>query len=293
MSTATTSGSVPVVPQWINGEKREGTSGQSAEVFNPSTGEVIATVRLCAQEEVSAAVAAAHAALDSWSTTPVVDRARILFRFLSLLEKHFEELAALVTREHGKTLAEARAEVQRGVEMVEFACGIHSLLTGETLANIAPNVDAETNRHPVGGCVGITPYNFPNMVPLWMIPVALVCGNTFVLKPSEKVPLSSLRIGDLLHEAGLPGGVFNVLHGDRSCVEAFADSPPSCRSLVCRFNSRGQVDLRSCHQSRQTGAIGGRRKESPDHHAGRRFGPVGQGAGRFRVRLCRTTLYGR
>ena len=219
------SSAAPDVPLLINGRHSTGSSSKSAEVFNPSTGEVIARVQLCTADEAGAAVAAAAEALSGWSAKPVVERARLMFRFLGLLESHFEELAALVTREHGKTLAEARAEVQRGVEMVEFACGVPSLINGETLANIAPNVDAETNRHPVGVCVGITPYNFPNMVPLWMFPIAIVCGNTFILKPSEKVPLSAVRLGELLQQTGIPNGVFNVVHGDRSCVEALLKHP--------------------------------------------------------------------
>jgi malonate-semialdehyde dehydrogenase (acetylating)/methylmalonate-semialdehyde dehydrogenase len=148
-----------------------------------------------------------------------------MFRFRALLEKNFEELASLVTREHGKTLAEARAEVNRGIEVVEFACGIPSLIMGEVLPNIAGDVDAEAVRHPVGVCAGITPYNFPFMVPLWMFPIALTCGNTFILKPSEKVPLSAVRLGELLEEAGLPDGVFNIVHGDRECVDALLDHP--------------------------------------------------------------------
>jgi malonate-semialdehyde dehydrogenase (acetylating)/methylmalonate-semialdehyde dehydrogenase len=141
------------------------------------------------------------------------------------MDKHFDELAALVTREHGKTLAEAKAEVKRGLEMVEFSCGIPSIIMGETLPNIAIDVDGETNRHPVGVCVGITPYNFPSMVPLWMFPVAITCGNTFVLKPSEKVPLSSARLAELLQEADLPDGVFNIVHGDKECVDALLKHP--------------------------------------------------------------------
>jgi malonate-semialdehyde dehydrogenase (acetylating)/methylmalonate-semialdehyde dehydrogenase len=148
-----------------------------------------------------------------------------MFRFRALLEQHFEELAALVTREHGKTLAEARAEVNRGIEVVEYACGIPSLIGGEILPNIAGDVDAEAVRHPVGVCVAITPYNFPFMVPLWMYPIAITCGNTFVLKPSEKVPLSAVRTAELLQEAGIPDGVFNIVHGDRECVDALLDHP--------------------------------------------------------------------
>ena len=148
-----------------------------------------------------------------------------MFRYREMLATQFEELAALVTREHGKTFAEARAEMQRGLEMVEFACGIPSLLMGQSLENIATNVDCETSRHAVGVCVGITPFNFPAMVPMWMFPVAIACGNTFVLKPSEKVPQSALRLAELLSEAGLPPGVFNVVHGDKVAVDALLTHP--------------------------------------------------------------------
>src|SRR5687768_4585370 len=160
------------------------------EVFNPSTGKVIARVPLCTAEETASVVEAAAAALPEWSATPAVERARLLFKFRELLLRDFEKIAQTVSREHGKTPVEARASVQRGIEVVEFACGTPSLLTGEALPDLARNVDAETVRHPVGVCVGITPFNFPAMVPMWMFPVALACGNTFVLKPSEKVPLS-------------------------------------------------------------------------------------------------------
>jgi len=201
------------------GHWRTSTSSHSAEVFNPSTGEVIAQVPLSGATETAAVVDSAASALPEWSSTPAAERARVMFKFRQLMEENFDALAALVTREHGKTLPESRAEVQRGLEMVEYACSVPALLMGDTLPNIASSVDAETNRHPVGVCVGITPYNFPCMVPLWMIPVALACGNTFVLKPSEKVPLSAVRLGELLIEAGLPAGVFNIVHGDRTCVD--------------------------------------------------------------------------
>jgi malonate-semialdehyde dehydrogenase (acetylating)/methylmalonate-semialdehyde dehydrogenase len=186
---------------------------------------VIATVPLCTAADVDRAVRAAAAALPAWAETPVVERAQVLFRFREALVRHADGLARLVTREHGKTLAEARASVQRGVEMVEFACGVPSLIMGQVLPNVARNVDCETVRHPVGVCAGITPFNFPAMVPLWMFPVALVCGNTFVLKPSEKVPLSAVRLGELLTEAGLPEGVFNLVHGNKECVEALLAHP--------------------------------------------------------------------
>src|SRR5215813_523754 len=213
------------IPFLAGGRWEPSASDRRGDVFNPSTGAVQAQVPFCTADEVDRAVRCAADALPAWGEAPAVERARVMFRFRERLQARFDELAALVTREHGKTLAEARAEVQRGVEMVEFACGAPSLLMGDTLPNIAGGVDAETNRHPVGVCVGITPYNFPCMVPLWMFPVALACGNTFVLKPSEKVPLSSVRLGELLAEAGLPDGVFNIVHGDRECVDALLTHP--------------------------------------------------------------------
>jgi malonate-semialdehyde dehydrogenase (acetylating)/methylmalonate-semialdehyde dehydrogenase len=213
------------VPLWIGGGFERSNSTRQGEVFNPSTGRVQARVPLCTAEEIDRAVRSAAAALPGWSETPAVERARVMFRFREGLQARFEELAALVTREHGKTIAEARAEMQRGIEMVEFACGIPSLLFGQALENLAPSVDCETSRHPLGVCVGITPFNFPSMVPLWMIPVALVCGNTFVLKPSEKVPLSAIKLGELLSEAGLPPGVLNIVHGDHAAVDALLVHP--------------------------------------------------------------------
>jgi malonate-semialdehyde dehydrogenase (acetylating)/methylmalonate-semialdehyde dehydrogenase len=209
----------------VGGRWETSRASRFGDVFNPSTGAVIAAVPFCTADEVDHAVQSAAAALAPWAETPVVERARIMFRFREYLVRDAEKLAQLVTREHGKTLPEARASVQRGIEMIEFACGIPSLIMGQTLPNIASNVDCETVRHPVGVCVGITPFNFPAMVPLWMFPVALVCGNTFVLKPSEKVPLSAVKLGGLLIEAGLPEGVFNIVHGDKECVEALITHP--------------------------------------------------------------------
>lgn len=208
------------VPLLIAGRWRTIDAERHGDVFNPSTGKPIARTPLCPADVADEAVAAAKAALPAWSETPAVDRARVMFSYRQLMEQHYEELAALVTREHGKTLAEARAEVQRGLEMVEFATGVPTMLMGQTFPQIANSVDGETNRHPVGVCVGITPYNFPNMVPLWMFPLAIACGNTFVLKPSEKVPLSSVRLCELLLEAGLPDGVINLVHGDKTMVDA-------------------------------------------------------------------------
>jgi malonate-semialdehyde dehydrogenase (acetylating) / methylmalonate-semialdehyde dehydrogenase len=196
-----------------------------SEVFNPSTGEVIAQAPLGGFADVDRAVQAAQGAFADWADTPIVERARIMFRFKALLELHYEEIAKLMTREHGKTLPEARASLQRGIEVVEFACGIPSLYYGDTIENIARNVDCQTMRHPLGVCAGITPFNFPAMIPLWMFPVALTCGNTFVLKPSERVPMTSIKMAELLMEAGLPKGVLSIVHGGKDCVNAILTHP--------------------------------------------------------------------
>ena len=222
---ANTTSQIQTVPVLDNGEWIEPDTSSYSDVFNPSSGEVIAQVPECGADEVESAVQSAVAAAADWSETPVVERARVMFRLQGLMREHFDELASLVTREHGKTLAESHAEVTRGIEMVEFACGIPSLIIGDLLPNIATDVDAETVRHPVGVCVGITPFNFPMMVPLWMFPVAITCGNTFVLKPSEKVPLSAVRLGQLMLEAGTPAGVFNIVHGGRECVDRLLQHP--------------------------------------------------------------------
>ena len=212
-------------PNFIGGEWRTPAAAQFTPVFNPSRGEVIAEVPLCGAATVNDAVEAAAAAFPAWADTPPTERARVFFRFKMLLEDAFEELARSVTREHGKTLIEARGDVRRGIEMVEFACGIPSLLMGEILPNVARGIDCDAVRQPLGVCVGITPFNFPAMVPLWMYPVALVCGNTFVLKPSEKVPLTAIRIAQMLARAGLPPGVLNLVHGGREAVDALLTHP--------------------------------------------------------------------
>jgi malonate-semialdehyde dehydrogenase (acetylating) / methylmalonate-semialdehyde dehydrogenase len=212
-------------PLFIAGEWRAADAPATEPVYNPSDGSVIARVPLSGADEVARAVAAAEAGLPEWAETPAVERARVMFRYQRLLEEHAEELARLVTREHGKTLAEARGSVQRGIEVVEYACGIPALLMGETLENVSPGIDGDTIRQPVGVCAGITPFNFPAMVPLWMFPIALACGNTFVLKPSEKVPLTAVRLVELLAEAGLPAGVLNLVHGGREAVDALLTHP--------------------------------------------------------------------
>lgn len=242
----------------INGGFRAAQTDRFASVFNPSTGEVIASVPLSSSADALAAVTSAHTALPLWSRTPVVDRARLMFRYRELLEREFEELARLITRENGKTMAESRAEVRRGIEVVEFACGMPSLMMGQALTDIAANVDADVMRHPVGVCVGITPYNFPAMVPMWMFPIALVCGNTFVLKPSEKVPLTANRLGELLMEADCPPGVFNVLHGDRRCVdELISDGNVAAISIVGSTPVAQAVYRQAANAGKRVQAAGG------------------------------------
>jgi len=208
------------VPCLIGGEWQSRPEHPHSPIVDPSTGTAIAHVPLCTGAEVDAAVSAASAAFPAWAETPPVERARYLFRYRSLLEEHAGELAALISSEHGKTLADARGSLRRGIEVVEFACGIPTLLMGTTLENIARQIDGSLIYQPLGVCAGITPFNFPAMIPLWMMPMAIACGNTFVLKPSPRVPLTSIRLVELLLETGLPSGVVNVVHGDKQVVDA-------------------------------------------------------------------------
>src|SRR5947209_6674911 len=194
-------------------------------VFNPATGEVIDHVPLSGPADVDAAVQAAAHAYRSWSRTPVMERVRLMFRYKAVLEEHFEELAAIVTRHHGKTLDESRGEVRRGIEVVDFACGAPTLLQGRTLREVSTGVDQDLYRYPIGVCAGIPPFNFPVMIPLWMFPLAIVAGNTYVLKPSERTPLGGARLAELFLEAGFPEGVLNVVHGAREAVEALLEHP--------------------------------------------------------------------
>lgn len=212
-------------PNFINGEWSTPKTRETNPVYNPSTGEIIAQAPMCGPDIVDQAVQAAVDAFEGWWQTPPVERIRILFRYKMLLENEFEALAQSVTREHGKTLQEARGDVRRGIEVVEYACAITELLKGEALENVARGIDCEMVRQPVGVCAGICPYNFPALVPMWMYPLAIACGNTFILKPSEKVPLTSIRLIQLLEESGLPKGVLNIVHGGRECVDAILKHP--------------------------------------------------------------------
>ncbi|MFQ5410904.1 MAG: CoA-acylating methylmalonate-semialdehyde dehydrogenase [Phycisphaerae bacterium] len=221
----TTTAAFESVQLFVNGEFTPSAATDFAPVYNPSTGQQIAQTPLCSADETAQIVQTAHDAFPAWRNTPVVERARVMFRLVSLMEQHADDIARLISREHGKTHAESIGSVRRGIEMVEFACAIPTLTMGDTVHNLAQNVDCETFHHPLGVCVGITPFNFPFMVPLWMFPIALTCGNTFVLKPSEKVPFSAMRMAELLHDAGLPPGVFNIVHGNKTCVDALLTHP--------------------------------------------------------------------
>jgi malonate-semialdehyde dehydrogenase (acetylating)/methylmalonate-semialdehyde dehydrogenase len=194
-------------------------------VKNPATGEVLAEIPYATAEDVDRTVRAAHEAFLSWRDVPAVDRAQPLYRFKALLERHAGEVAAVLTSENGKTADDAKAEVRRGIQMVEVACGMPSLMMGDSLNDVAKDIDCKTIRQPIGVCAGITPFNFPAMVPLWMYPFAIACGNTFVLKPSEKVPLTPTRVAEFLDDAGLPRGVMNLAHGDKVAVDALLHHP--------------------------------------------------------------------
>lgn len=210
---------------YINGEKVRGEDFATGAVFNPATGEKITTIPYASSPEVDRALSAATAAYDQWSEKSPLQRSHVLFRFRDLVAKHLDEIAGLVTAEQGKVASDAQGSVQRGLEVVEFACGIPQLLKGEFSESVGTNVDTWSMRQPLGVCVGITPFNFPAMVPLWMFPLAIACGNTFILKPSEKVPSTSVMLAELFSQAGLTDGVFNVVHGDKQAVDALIMDP--------------------------------------------------------------------
>lgn len=214
-----------LIGHWINGAKDSAKPARTAPVFNPATGEIAREVALGGAAEVDRAVAAAAKAFVSWSATPPVKRARVMFAFKQWVEANMDMLARVITAEHGKTVDDAKGEIQRGLEVVEFACGAPHLMKGEFTEQVGGGIDAWSIRQPVGVCAGITPFNFPMMVPMWMYPVAIACGNTFVLKPSERDPSASLLVAQGLKECGLPDGVFNVVNGDKESVDALLAHP--------------------------------------------------------------------
>ncbi|MFZ6688856.1 CoA-acylating methylmalonate-semialdehyde dehydrogenase [Undibacterium sp. SXout11W] len=214
-----------VLQHYMNGQIFPSASGRQQDVFNPATGQVIAQVALASVDEVNTVVAAAKAATPAWAETAPLKRARVMFKFKELLDQHHQELAALITREHGKVLSDAMGEVTRGIEIVEFACGMPQLLKSQFSDNIGGGIDNYNLRQPLGVTAGITPFNFPFMVPMWMAPLAIATGNTFILKPSERDPSCALMIAELFRQAGLPDGVFNVVQGDKTAVDALLQHP--------------------------------------------------------------------
>ncbi|WP_428605394.1 CoA-acylating methylmalonate-semialdehyde dehydrogenase [Sedimenticola sp.] len=212
------------IGHFINGEQVQ-ESKRTQPVYNPATGEITHRVELASRDTVERAIAAAEAAFPAWRATPPLKRAQVMFRYKQLLEQHAEEICGLITDEHGKVLDDAMGELVRGIEVVEYACGAPELLKGEFSKSVGPGIDSWSEFQPLGVVAGITPFNFPVMVPMWMFPVALVCGNTFILKPSERDPSAALRIAELLQQAGLPDGVFNLVNGDKEAVDTLLGDP--------------------------------------------------------------------
>jgi malonate-semialdehyde dehydrogenase (acetylating) / methylmalonate-semialdehyde dehydrogenase len=252
------SADAPVLPNFIGGRWVASSAAKFQDVTNPARGEVIARAPLSSAAEVDQAVAAARQAFPAWRDTPAVTRAQVLFRFKVQLEEHFEELARIVTTEHGKTLDESRGSVRRGIECVEVACGTPSLSMGYGLENISSGIDCQVIRQPVGVCAAIAPFNFPAMVPLWFIPFAIATGNVFIVKPSEQVPLSQKRMIELLEKCGLPAGVVNLVNGGREVVEAICDHPGiAAVSFVGSTPVARAVYRRATHAGKRVQALGG------------------------------------
>ncbi len=246
------------IPHWINGRRVDVADARVSPVFNPASGRQTGILPLADAATVDAAVAAAHAAFPAWAATPPIRRARVMFKLRELLEANADVMAAQLTAEHGKTHSDALGEVTRGLEVVEFACGIPHLLKGEFTENIGANIDACSVRQPLGVVAGITPFNFPAMVPLWMFPIALACGNSFVLKPSERDPSASLLLAEWLREAGLPEGVFNVVHGDKVAVDALLAHPDvRAVSFVGSTPIAKYIYETGCRHGKRVQALGG------------------------------------
>jgi len=249
---------VRTVSNWIDGEIRPSESERYGDVFDSANGEKCAQVVMSTETDVDAAVAAAHAAFPAWSRTSILKRARVMFKLKELIERDRAEIAALITQEHGKVLHDADGSIQRGIEVVEFACGIPHLIKGEYNDQVGTGVDTYSMRQPMGVCVGITPFNFPAMVPLWMFPIAIACGNTFVLKPSEKDPGCSLKWAELLAEAGLPPGVFNVVQGDHVAVNSLlTDERVAAASFVGSTPVAEHVYRTASEHGKRVQALGG------------------------------------
>ncbi len=251
----TATSTLPRIDHWIGGQRSPSASGRSADVFNPATGKVSAQVTLADTSDVDRAVAAAQAAFPAWADTSPLRRSRVMFKFLELLNAHRDDLARMITAEHGKVFTDAQGEVVRGIEIVEFACGVPQLLKGDYTEQVSTGIDNWTMRQPLGVVAGITPFNFPVMVPMWMFPVAIATGNTFVLKPSPLDPSPSLFMAELLKQAGLPDGVFNVVQGDKDAVDALLDHPD-----VKAFSFVGSTPI--AQKIYETGARHGKRVQA-------------------------------
>jgi malonate-semialdehyde dehydrogenase (acetylating) / methylmalonate-semialdehyde dehydrogenase len=277
-----------IIEHWIAGKTTTGSSDRSAPVFNPATGAQQAEVLLGSKADVEAAIAAASDAFPLWSQTSISKRTKVLFAFRELVNARAGDIAALITDEHGKVLSDALGEVQRGLEVVEFACGIPSLLKGDYSDQVSTDVDTFSFREPLGVVAGITPFNFPAMVPMWMFPVAIACGNTFVLKPSERDPSASMLIAELWREAGLPDGVFNVVHGDKLAVDTILDSADvAAVSFVGSTPIAKYIHERGTANGKRVQALGGAKNHAiilpdadvdfaADHLAAAAFGSAGE-----------------
>jgi malonate-semialdehyde dehydrogenase (acetylating) / methylmalonate-semialdehyde dehydrogenase len=243
---------------FVDGKPAASKTSRWGDVYDPAIGSVACEVPMSTAEDVNAAVLAARRAFQSWSETPAVRRARVLFRFKALIEERMDELSRLLTSEHGKVLEDARGSITRGMEVVEFACGVPQLLKGEFTEGVARGVDSWSFRQPLGVCTGVGPFNFPAMIPLWMAPIAIACGNTFVMKPSERVPSTAARLAELFSQAGLPDGVFNVVHGDKEVVDAFIEHPDvAAISLVGSTPTAEYVHQRATRAGKRVQALGG------------------------------------
>ena len=213
-----------LIEHYVNGSKYTGSSKRKGKVFNPATGELSSEVLLGSKEALNKTVDFAKKAFENWSTNPPIQRARIIFKYKELIEKNYDELTKLIVSEHGKVYEDAKGSLTRGLEVVEFACGIPQMLKGEFTENVGTDIDSWSLRQPLGVCAGITPFNFPAMVPMWMFPMAIACGNTFILKPSEKDPSCSMKLAELFSEAGLPDGVLNIVNGDKEVVDSILEN---------------------------------------------------------------------
>ena len=280
------------IGHFIGGKEVKGTSGRTADVFEPMTGDVQAKVALASKAEVRAAVENARAAQVEWAATNPQRRARVMMKFLELAQRDYDKLADLLAREHGKTVPDAKGDIQRGLEVVEFACGIPHLMKGEYTEGAGPGIDIYSMRQPLGVVAGITPFNFPAMIPMWKFAPAIACGNAFILKPSERDPGVPMMLAALMIEAGLPAGILNVVNGDKEAVDAILDDPDIKAVGFVGSSPIAQYIYERAAADRQARAVLRRRQEPRHRDAGRRHGPDRRCADRRRLRLGRRALHG-